>query len=90
MGFSTGIANYFNYKYQGQAGLPTQRVSQGLDVGANYGLGPGVVLAAEYAWGQNYQGDFNFLTGAFGGEKGSNLSNKVWAQILTAGISVRF
>ncbi len=82
--------NYFNYKYQGQAGLPTQRVSQGIDVGADYGLGPGVVLAAEYAWGENKQGDYNFLTGAFGSEPGSNLSNKVWAQLLTAGISVRF
>jgi hypothetical protein len=82
--------NYFNYKYQGQPGLPTQRVSQGIDVGATWGIGPGVVLLAEYAWGQNYQGDYNFLSGASGGAAGSNLQNKVQAQIVTAGMSVRF
>jgi len=77
--------NYFDYKYQGQAGLPTQRVSRGLDLGAAYGLGPGVVLLAEYAWGENKQGDFNFLTNSVG-----PAGNKVWAQLITAGMSVRF
>jgi hypothetical protein len=77
--------NYFDYKYQGQAGLPTQRVSRGLDLGATYGLGPGIVLLAEYLWGENKQGDFNFLTNSVG-----PASNKVWCQILTAGMSVRF
>jgi len=77
---------YFNYKNQGQPGIPTQRVYQGLDVGATYGMGPGVVLVAEYAWGQNYQGDYDFLTGA----TGTSAGNKVQAQVLTAGISVRF
>jgi hypothetical protein len=83
-------AYYFNYKNQGQPDLPTQRTEQGLDVGAVYGLGPGVVLLAEYAWGQRYQGDYNFLTGAFGGQAGANLDNKVQVQLLTAGVSVRF
>ena len=81
---------YFNYKNQGQADLPTQRTEQGVDVGAVYGLGPGVVLVAEYAWGQRYQGDYNFLTGAFGSEAGANLDNKVQIQLLTLGMSVRF
>jgi hypothetical protein len=77
---------YFNYKNQGAVGLPTQRVYQGLDVGAVYGLGPGAVLVAEYAWGQNYQGGYDFLTGG----SGSNLNNKVQAQVFTVGMSVRF
>ncbi|HVC59920.1 MAG TPA: hypothetical protein VND19_06100 [Acetobacteraceae bacterium] len=77
---------YFNYKYQGQPGIPTQRTSQGIDVGAVYGMGPGVVLIAEYAWGQNYQGDYNFLTGA----TGTSAGNKVTAQVATLGMSVRF
>jgi len=84
---------YFDYKNQGQPGLPTQRNEQGLDVGAVYGLGPGVVLLAEYAWGQRSQGDFNFLTGACGNcstTAGANLNNKVQVQVLTAGLSVRF
>ncbi len=54
-------------------------------MGAVYGLGPGVVLIAEYAWGENSQNGFDFLTN----EVGPN-SNKVWAQVLTAGMSVRF
>jgi predicted porin len=80
---------YFNYNYNGLA-TPRpvgvgQRNSRGLDVGAVYGLGPGVVLIAEYAWGQNSQTGFDFLTN----ENGPN-SNTVWAQVLTAGMSVRF
>jgi hypothetical protein len=78
-------AYYFNYKSQGQAGLPTQRTDQGLDLGAVYGLGPGVVLLAEYAWGQRYQGDFNFLGGS-----NPLFNNKVNANVVTAGMSVRF
>ena len=86
--------NYYSYKYQGDSTPAngtnlTQRVSQGLDVAASYGLGPGVVLLAEYAWGQNYQGNFNFLTNNAAGTN-IHANNKVWAQILTAGMSVRF
>ena len=81
-------AYYFNYRYNGlpfvTAGVGA-RTSRGLDVGAVYGLGPGVVLVAEYAWGENSQNGFNFLQN----EIGPN-SNKVWAQVLTAGMSVRF
>jgi hypothetical protein len=79
-------AYYFNYKMQGQVGLPTQRTDQGLDVGAVYGMGPGVVLIAEYAWGQRYQGDYNFLTAA----APSPFNNKVTANVVTVGMSVRF
>jgi hypothetical protein len=85
---------YFNYNYNGLTTARTaafgaagvgERTSRGLDVGAVYGLGPGVVLIAEYAWGENSQNGFDFLTN----EVGPN-SNKVWAQVLTAGMSVRF
>ncbi|HVC59922.1 MAG TPA: hypothetical protein VND19_06110 [Acetobacteraceae bacterium] len=78
---------YFNYKYQGTVTppFPTQRTSQGIDVGAVYGMGPGVVLIAEYAWGQNYQGGYDFLTQAPGAA-----GNKVTAQVATVGMSVRF
>jgi Gram-negative porin len=81
---------YFNYNYNGLSTVRPvgvgQRNSRGLDVGAVYGLGPGVVLIAEYAWGQNEQTGFNFLTNQIGNPN----SNKVWAQVLTAGMSVRF
>jgi hypothetical protein len=83
---STIGASYFNYKFQGQPGLPTQRVSQGIDVGATYGLGPGAVVIAEYLWGQQYQGDYNFLAST----SGSPLNNKVQQQIVILGMALRF
>jgi len=81
--------SFFDYKYQGQPGLPTQRTSAGLDLGATYGLGPGAVLLAEYLWGYNYQGGFNFLTNAATGSTASQ-NNKVQEQLLVAGIALRF
>ena len=77
--------NYFNYKYQGQPGLPTQRVSQGVEVGGTYGLGPGVAIIFEYAWGQNQQGGFDFLAGVNGPK-----NNQVHVQTTALGMIVRF
>jgi len=78
--------SYFNYKYQGQPGLPTQRTSAGVDLGAVYGLGPGAILIAEYLWGYNYQGGYNFLTSS----AASSANNKVQEQMFLAGIALRF
>jgi hypothetical protein len=84
---------WFNYNYNGisTALLPGMgnRTSRGVDVGAVYGLGPGVVLIAEYAWGENSQTGFNFLQNTAVGPTRFD-SNNVWAQVLTAGMSVRF
>ena len=66
-----------------------QRRRRTRPAGAVYGLGPGVVLVAEYAWGENSQNGFNFLQNTDTGPTRFN-SNKVWAQVLTAGMSVRF
>ena len=90
---STIGGSFFDYKYQGQPGLPTQRTSAGLDLGATYGIGPGAVLIAEYLWGYNYQGDYNFLSNQSGTVTATNradLNNKVQEQILEAGIALRF
>jgi hypothetical protein len=78
---------YFNYKYQGTTAGPffSTRTSQGLDVGAVYGFGPGVVGIAEYAWGQVYQGGVDILTGSPGAAY-----NTVNANVFTVGMSVRF
>jgi len=86
---STMGASFFDYKYQGQPGLPTQRTSAGLDIGATYGLGPGAVIVAEYLWGYNYQGGYNFLTNASTGPTAA-LNNKVSEQIAVLGIALRF
>jgi hypothetical protein len=86
---STIGASFFDYKYQGQPGLPTQRTSAGLDVGATYGVGPGAVLIAEYLWGYNYQGGYNFLTNATTGTTAGN-NNKVSEQLVIAGLALRF
>jgi len=86
---STIGGSFFDYKYQGQPGLPTQRTSAGLDLGATYGLGPGAVIVAEYLWGYNYQGNFNFLTNQDTGAAGG-LNNKVSEQLALLGIALRF
>jgi hypothetical protein len=86
---STIGGSFFDYKYQGQPGLPTQRTSAGIDLGATYGLGPGAVIIAEYLWGYNYQGGYNFLTNASTGVTAGQ-NNKVWEQIALLGIGLRF
>ncbi len=87
---STIGGSFFDYKYQGQPGLPTQRTSAGLDLGATYGVGPGAVLVAEYLWGYNYQGGYNFLTNASTPRVRPRLNNKVQEQMFVAGIALRF
>ena len=81
--------SFFDYKYQGQPGLPTQRTSAGIDLGVTYGLGPGAILLAEYLWGYNYQGGYNFLTNADTGATASQ-NNKVQQQIALLGVALRF
>jgi hypothetical protein len=88
-------ASYYNFKYQGQPGLPTQRVSQGIDVGGVYGLGPGAVAFVEYLWGQESQGGYNFLTGACGSTicastTNASQNNKVNVSVLMAGLAMKF
>ncbi len=86
---STIGGSFFDYKYQGQPGLPTQRTSAGIDLGATYGVGPGAVVIAEYLWGYNYQGGYNFLTGAATGAAGAQ-NNKVMEQVALLGLALRF
>ena len=77
---------YFNYKYQGIPNtFGSQQVSQGVDGAVVYGLGPGVALLAEAAWGQVHQSGFNLLTST-----ASGAYNTVDAKVITAGMSVRF
>ncbi len=88
-------ASYFNFKFQGQAGLPSQRVSQGIDIGGSYGLGPGMVAYAEYLWGQNSQGGYNFLTGACaslvcGSHTNAGANNQVQVQVAMLGLALQF
>jgi hypothetical protein len=88
--------SYYNFKYQGQPGLPTQRVSQGIDLGINYGIGPGMVAFGEYVWGQIHQGDYNFLTGACGSSAvcsntaNPGLNNQVQIQVAMFGLALSF
>jgi hypothetical protein len=88
--------SYYNFKYQGQPGLPTQRVSQGIDLGVDYGLGPGMVAFGEYMWGQIHQGDYNLLTGACGvaavcgSTANAGLNNQVQVQVAMFGLALQF
>jgi hypothetical protein len=88
--------SYYNFKYQGQPGLPTQRVSQGIDVGAVYGLGPGMVVFLEGLWGQITQGGFNFISGSCSvsavcsSTAGAGASNNVQVRIAMTGLALQF
>jgi predicted porin len=89
-------ASYYNFKFQGQPGLGTQRDSQGFDVGGSYGLGPGMVAFVEYLWGQNKQGGFNFLTGSCyvaavcSSTVNANQNNTVTLQTVMVGLAFQF
>jgi hypothetical protein len=88
--------SYYNFKYQGQAGLATQRVSQGIDIGGDFGFGPGMVAYAEYLWGQESQGGYNFLTGACasaavcGSQTNAGANNTVKVQVAMLGLALQF
>jgi len=88
--------SYYNFKYQGQPGLPTQRVSQGIDVGVDYGLGPGMSAFVEGMWGQITQGGFNLLTGACsvsavcGSTANAGANNSVSVKVGLAGLALSF
>ncbi len=64
----------------------TQRRSQAIDLGLGYTVAPGFVVYAEYQYNTQYQGAFNFVTGAIG----SNANNTVKAQGLLLGNVVTF
>jgi hypothetical protein len=54
----------------------TQRRSQAIDVGFGCTVAPGFVVYAEYQYDTQYQGAYNFITGAIG----SNANNTVKVQ----------
>jgi hypothetical protein len=88
--------SYYNFKYQGQPGLPSQRVSQGIDVGGSFGIGPGMVAFAEGLWGENSQGGFNFLTNACSvaavcaSTTDSGANNTVSVKVAMLGLALKF
>jgi hypothetical protein len=88
--------SYYNFKYQGQPGLPTQRVSQGIDVGGSLGIGPGMVAFAEGLWGQNSQGGYNFLTSTCSvaavcsSTADAGLNNTVSVKVAMLGLALKF
>jgi predicted porin len=80
-------ASYFDYTSQGSpltVGI-AQRREQGLAVGGNYALAPGLVLYLSYLYGTRHQGDFNFATGTLSGA-----NNNVRTQVLALGTFVKW
>jgi hypothetical protein len=84
--------DYYNYQDQGAPTLTnvSQRYSDAFDVGGTWNAAPGLYFYAEYVWGQQHQGGFNFLTGAVNGSPGSNLENTTQAQAFVLGTKVRW
>ena len=85
--FVMGVA-YYNYQDQGNTALTkvSQRYTDALDVGATWNAAPGLYFYAQYLWGQQHQGDFNFVTAT----AGNNLENTVQAQSFVLGTKVRW
>jgi len=84
--------DYYNYQDHGAPTLTnvSQRYSDAFDVGGTWNAAPGLYFYAEYVWGQQHQGGFNFLTGAVNGSPGSNLENTTQAQAFVLGTKVRW
>ena len=80
-------ASYFDYTSQGSpltVGI-AQRREQGLAIGGNYALAPGLNLYLSYLYGTRHQGDFDFVTG-----KAANTNNNVRAQAIALGTIVKW
>ncbi|MDE2582469.1 MAG: hypothetical protein KGL52_12620 [Rhodospirillales bacterium] len=77
-------AMYFSNSYQGWSGLHARR-DQGVTIGANYAIAPGVNFLAEYDYGWRHQSGFDFYSGG----PGAN-NNDVKEQIIGAGFQFAF
>jgi predicted porin len=80
--------SYYNYQEQGAPQLTgvTQRYTDAFDLGGTWNAAPGLYFYAQYMWGQQHQGQYNFIQGA----AGSSLGNTTQAQVLVVGTKVRW
>jgi hypothetical protein len=78
--------------YQGNVVLTgiSQRYGQGIAVGGNYVVAPGLTVFGEYMYEEINQGANNFVTGAVGTAAGANANNKVKAQGFLIGNVINF
>ena len=80
-------ASWFDYTSQGSpltVGI-AQRREQGLAVGGNYSIAPGLGLYLSYLYGTRHQGDFDFVAG-----KAANTNNNVRTQAAILGTVVKW
>ena len=58
-------ASWYGFDSQGAVQLTgiSQRHENAFAAGANYQITPGLQVYADYVYGTNHQGDFNFVTG---------------------------
>ncbi len=62
----------------------SQRHENAFAAGANYQITPGLQVYADYVYGTNHQGDFNFVTGS----AGSTAHNNAYSQAAVIGLLV--
>jgi hypothetical protein len=80
-------ASFYDYTSQGSpltVGI-AQRREQGLAVGGNYVLAPGLNLYVSYLYGTRHQGDFDFVFG-----KVANTNNNTREQLIALGAVVKW
>jgi predicted porin len=81
-------ASYLNYQYQGALITGknlSQRYDDGLAVGMQYAVAPGMIGYAEYLYGQEHQGGVSIITGAAG-----SANNDVHEQSLVVGTRIQW
>ena len=71
--FTVG-GSWYGFDTQGAVQLTgvSQRHGNAFALGANYQITPGLQAYADYVYGTNHQGDYNFVTGAAGGGSAHN------------------
>jgi predicted porin len=79
-------ASWYGFDQQGAVALTgiSQRHSNAFAAGANYQITPGLQVYADYVYGTNHQGDYNFVTGS----AGSPLHNSAYSQAAVIGLLV--
>jgi predicted porin len=79
-------ASWYGFDTQGAVALTgiSQRHENAFAAGANYQITPGLQVYADYVYGTNHQGDYNFVTGS----AGSPLHNSAYSQAAVIGLLV--
>jgi Gram-negative porin len=83
-------ASWYGYDSQGAVGLAglSQRHENGLGLGINYTIAPGINPYLEALYGTRHQGGYDFVNGKYFSQTGYEGNNTVWSDAIIVGIQV--